>query len=37
MSQKIDLGYVARPQFQPFHARKQRWAVIVAHRPEEYS
>jgi phage terminase large subunit len=28
----IDLGYVAREQFLPFHAREQRWAVIVAHR-----
>src|SRR4051812_17034006 len=28
----IDLGYTARPQFQPFHKRRQRWAVIVAHR-----
>ena len=28
----IDLGYRARPQFVPFHARKQRWGVIVAHR-----
>jgi phage terminase large subunit len=30
--QSIDLGYRAREQFKPFHARKQRWAVIVAHR-----
>lgn len=28
----VSLGYVARPQFKPFHARRQRWAVIVAHR-----
>jgi phage terminase large subunit len=28
----IDLGYRERPQFKPFHARKQRWACIVAHR-----
>lgn len=28
----IDLGYTARKQFLPFHARTQRWAVIVAHR-----
>lgn len=28
----IDLGYRARPQFVPFHARKERWACIVAHR-----
>jgi len=31
-TQRIDLGYRARPQFRPFHARKQRWACIVAHR-----
>jgi len=31
-TRKIDLGYHARPQFAPFHARKQRWACIVAHR-----
>ena len=29
---KIKLGYQARPQFTAFHARKQRWACIVAHR-----
>jgi phage terminase large subunit len=29
---KLPLGYEARPQFAPFHARTQRWAVIVAHR-----
>ena len=29
---KIKLGYTARPQFAAFHARKQRWACIVAHR-----
>lgn len=28
----LDIGYVARPQFEPFHARRQRWACIVAHR-----
>jgi phage terminase large subunit len=28
----VDLGYVARPQFESFHARQERWAVIVAHR-----
>jgi phage terminase large subunit len=28
----LDLGYVARPQFESFHARQQRWGVIVAHR-----
>jgi len=31
-TKQIDLGYHARPQFEPFHARKQRWACIVAHR-----
>ena len=29
---KLSLGYEARQQFRPFHARKQRWACIVAHR-----
>ena len=29
---KIRLGYQARPQFAAFHARKQRWSCIVAHR-----
>lgn len=28
----IDLGYRARRQFVPFHARKKRWGCIVAHR-----
>lgn len=28
----IDLGYRARKPFRAFHARKQRWACIVAHR-----
>ena len=32
MSTEVDLGYEARPQFEAFHARLQRWAVIVAHR-----
>jgi hypothetical protein len=26
------LEYKPRDQFQPFHRRKQRWAIIVAHR-----
>ncbi len=30
--QTVDLGYVPRPQFIPFHARSNRWSVIVAHR-----
>jgi len=29
---EIDLGYRPRKQFEPFHARTERWAVIVAHR-----
>ena len=28
----ISTGYDARPQFAPFHARTERFAVIVAHR-----
>ena len=32
MGKKISLGYQARAQFVPYHARKQRWACIVAHR-----
>ncbi len=28
----VDLGYSARAPFVPFHARRQRWAVMVAHR-----
>jgi phage terminase large subunit len=28
----IDCGYRARPQFVPFHKRKERWAILVAHR-----
>lgn len=28
----IQLAYRPRPQFLPFHARKERWACIVAHR-----
>jgi phage terminase large subunit len=31
-AKQIDLGYHVREQFAPFHARKQRWACIVAHR-----
>jgi phage terminase large subunit len=30
--QKINTGYIARPQFRILHSRKQRWAVVVAHR-----
>lgn len=29
---RISTGYIARSQFKDFHRRKQRWAVIVAHR-----
>lgn len=32
MQQTIDLGYRARAQFAPFHARTERFACIVAHR-----
>ena len=32
MSQTVDLGYAPRPQFVPYHMRKQRWSCIVAHR-----
>jgi phage terminase large subunit len=28
----IDLGYRARPQFEPFHRRTERFSCIVAHR-----
>ncbi len=30
--QRIDLGYHAREQFEPFHLREQRWACLVVHR-----
>lgn len=29
---RVTIPYSPRPQFKPFHARKQRWAVVVAHR-----
>lgn len=29
---RVTIPYAPRPQFRPFHARKQRWAVVVAHR-----
>jgi phage terminase large subunit len=29
---RVTIPYAPRPQFKPFHARKQRWAVVVAHR-----
>lgn len=32
MERLIEIDYSPRPQFKPFHARKQRWAIIVAHR-----
>lgn len=28
----VDLGYRPRPQFVPYHKRRERWACIVAHR-----
>lgn len=31
-SEDLSLGYTARHNFLPFHARKERWSVIVAHR-----
>jgi phage terminase large subunit len=30
--QQIELDYSPRPQFDPFHDRSQRWALVVAHR-----
>lgn len=32
MTRTIKLDYTARPQFAPYHLRKQRFACIVAHR-----
>jgi phage terminase large subunit len=29
---EINLGYVARPAFEPFHLRKQRFSCLVCHR-----
>lgn len=29
---RVVIPYAPRPQFQPFHARTERWACIVAHR-----
>jgi phage terminase large subunit len=29
---EIDLGYTPREAFVPYHERKQRWSVVVAHR-----
>jgi phage terminase large subunit len=29
---KVELDYVARDVFKSYHSRKERWAVIVAHR-----
>jgi phage terminase large subunit len=31
-TKKVDLGYIPRQQFIPFHKRKQRWACMVCHR-----
>lgn len=31
-TQTIELGYQPRPQFVPYHCRKERWACIIAHR-----
>jgi hypothetical protein len=30
--QRIDLGYRPRDQFEDFHKRRERWAVLVCHR-----
>src|SRR5215831_4911302 len=32
VEERLSIGYTAREQFEAFHARKQRWALIVAHR-----
>lgn len=32
MAQRVVIPYAPRKQFKSFHARKQRWAIIVAHR-----
>lgn len=32
MTRRVELPYAPRPQFAALHQRKQRWAVIVAHR-----
>ena len=32
MKEAILDEYKPRDQFQPFHRRKQRWTIIVAHR-----
>jgi hypothetical protein len=31
-AKQIDLGYYARPHFEAFHARQQRWSCLVVHR-----
>lgn len=31
-TRKIDIGYECRPYFDAFHAREQRWSVLVCHR-----
>ena len=31
-AQTIDLGYTAREQFEPYNARRERWACLVCHR-----
>jgi phage terminase large subunit len=28
----VSLGYVPRPQFAPFHNRRQRWSCMITHR-----
>lgn len=29
---EIEIDYAPRPQFMPFHNRRQRWAILVCHR-----
>lgn len=31
-TQRVTIPYLPRPQFTPFHGRRERWAVMVAHR-----
>src|SRR5690348_10841909 len=31
-ARQVETGYRARSQFVPLHARRQRWAIVVAHR-----
>jgi phage terminase large subunit len=31
-TQNVSLGYAPRPQFKPFHRRRQRWSCMITHR-----